>query len=305
MFERMEMRAIDTINDMDIEEDKETTQSSGSTTVAVNSAAVENEIQISMFDKTYFKRCLLMDHEFVCHLLENCKESLNCDKYVNERNKYINMQFYFILTIFTIGMVVGGVIALCCCQAMVYCATDKRVQQRERIHRQNATRSRTTFNDPNRSSEAVLLPRQESTVDSYDQSLVETNPFQDFVQDLFSRRRPRRQYLSSLGQSGTNLVRHLSRNSLNMLRRSQYRANLNNNPHSPTSPVSTTSTSDDNRPVTARSFSFVVYDRPEDETTINHNNEFILGELRRQRPCTPPPQYEQCVNKNEFDKRSI
>lgn len=131
MYQRMEM-SLDQLNAKDVEENERLRNSSLAT---LNTTQVEQEQIMSLFNKTYFKRCLIMDHEFVCHLLENCKNSLNCDRYLDEQQRHTKINFYFVVAVFVIGMFIGCVLALCCCQAVVYCRVDKQRRAVDRPRR--------------------------------------------------------------------------------------------------------------------------------------------------------------------------
>lgn len=149
--------------------------------------------------------------------------------------------------------------------------------------------------------------------------MEESSGFHEFVNELFSRRRSRRQMISAIGQQGTNLVRQLSRSSLNLLRRQQNRAaNASarnaNAPYTPTSPVTPSSPSSNlyeplvYEPADApRTFSggggggCAVIGRSRSFTyspeAINSNNDDVLEEILRQhrRSESPPPTYDLCV----------
>lgn len=301
MFQRMEM-SLDKISVKDIEENDLLRNTS---LAKINATQVEKELVMSLFNKTYFKRCLIMDHEFVCHLLENCKDSLNCEKYMDEQQRHTKLNYYFVIAIFVIGVFIGCVMALCCCQACMYCSMDKQRTRRRRVYEQDSyqnvqlrptdegQRGRGRYTNG-----AGERETQSTTVDSH--ALVESNGFHDFVNELFSRRRSRRQMISAIGQQGTNLVRQLSRSSMNLLRRTQSRA-ANASARAagpvlqqPQSPGSDIYEQIDYPPMRERSRSFTY--SPE---MINSNNtDYLIGDLMRQqhrRSESPPPNYDLCV----------
>lgn len=304
MFQRMEL-SLDKLNEKDIEENEMLRNTS---LAKINASHVEKELVMSLFNKTYFKRCLLMDHEFVCHLLENCKESLNCEKYMDEQQRHTQLNFYFILVVFIIGVFIGCVLALCCCQAIVYCRMDKQRARRRRVYEQESynnvqLRNMDSQGQRGRQGQGYSSGRerdtQSTTVDSGDRALVESNGFHDFVNDLFSRRRSRRQMMSAIGQQGTNLVRALSRSSMNLLRRSQSRAaNANARAAGPQLQTPTTPIYEpvEYPPPRERSRSFTY-----SSEQINHsgNNNYLIEDLLRQqrRSESPPPSYQDlCVS---------
>lgn len=273
---------------------------------------------MSLFNKTYFKRCLIMDHEFVCHLLENCKNSLNCEKYLDEQQKHTQLNFYFVLIIFIIGVFIGCILALCCCQACLYCRMDKQRARRRRTREfAGESYSGVQMRPTNHSRTSGVRnrdTREESAEEVEDPdrtAVVESNGFHEFVNELFSRRRSRRQMISAFGQQGTNLVRQLSRSSMNLLRRSQSRANNANaraaagsQPREPSQPGSSPVyetlmysgaplAQAQPRRVRSNSFTYSA------EMVNNSNaNDYLIEDLIRQqhrRSESPPPNYELCV----------
>lgn len=139
-------------------------------------------------------------------------------------------------------------------------------------------------------------------------AVVEANGFHDFVNELFSRRRSRRAMISAIGQQGTNLVRQLSRSSMNLLRRSQYRAanatarnagSPGGGPQTPSSPIyepvdypPPPQLLPSARAIRSRSFTY----SPE-MINGNNRNDYLIEELllRQQRTDSPPPTYDLCV----------
>lgn len=320
-FQRMEMTDLDLINQSDIAENDVLRNTS---LARINATQVEKELVMSLFNKTYFKRCLIMDHEFVCHLLENCKNSLNCEKYLNEQQKHTQLNFYFVIVIFIIGVFIGCILALCCCQACLYCRMDKQ-RARQRRTRQFAGASYTgvqmrpldrsrSAGDRNRDTQQQQNAEEVGETDTDRTAVVESNGFHEFVNELFSRRRSRRQMISAFSQQGTNLVRQLSRSSMNLLRRSQYRTNNANaraaggsqqreqSQPAPSSPVYEVlmysgTPLDQTQPRRVRSNSFTY----SAEMVNNSNgNDYLIENLMRQqqqnrRSESPPPNYELCV----------
>lgn len=310
MFQRMEM-SLDKINTSDIQENDMLKNTS---LAKMNATAVEKEFVMSLFNKTYFKRCLMMDHEFVCHLLENCKESLNCEKYMEEQQRHTKINFYFIIAIFVIGMFIGAVLALCCCQACIYCRTDKQRRRHGRIYEtvdpyrgvQMRSMNDTQRQRYNQEYSSSAPPPPPGDRERYTESaLVESNGFHDFVNELFSRRRSRRQMISAIGQQGTNLVRQLSRSSMNLLRRSQSRAAnasarnaANQPPQTPQTPIT---------PPVYESLDYSTAPPPEirersrsftySPDMINSNNDYLIQDLlsQQRRSESPPPNYDLCV----------
>lgn len=296
MFQRLEMHtSLDKITDKDIEENDLLRNNSLAT---LNATRVEQELIMTLFNKTYFKRCLLMDHEFVCHLLENCKNSLSCDKYLEEQQRHTRVNYYFVLAIFVIGVFLGCVLALCCCQAVIYCRVDKQRAQHRRRQQQQQSR----LYEDTAGVQMRDVGRMRTAVDRDTQStaVVESNGFHDFVNELFSRRRSRRQMISAIGQQGTNLVRQLSRSSMNLLRRSQYRAaNASARSQQPTSVTPDT-------PPTPHVYEPVGYGMPRERSRsftytpemVNSNNDYLIQDLMRQQQrqsVDSPPPYDMCV----------
>lgn len=308
MFQRIEM-SLDKLNETDIRENELLRNAS---LAKINVTHIETELAMSLFNKTYFKRCLLMDHEFVCHLLENCKESMNCEKYLEQQQKQNQMGLFFHLVIFIIGIFIGCVLALCCCQLEAFCRIDKERARRERARRQGrdsyhnvqlrpmSERQRGRGGGHTLATGAARDERETMLDDrSSAGALVESNGFHDFVNELFSRRRSRRQMISAIGQQGTNLVRQLSRSSLNLLRRSQSRAANASaraaglTPSTPTAPPNYEPVDFTQIPsMRERSQSFTY--SPE---MINSNNHNLIEDILREqnRSESPPPTYDLCV----------
>ena len=265
---------------------------------------------MGLFNKTYFKRCLLMDHEFVCHLLENCKDSFNCEKYVQEHQRNNHMSFYLFLFVLTFGIFIGAICMLCCIMALDCCRTGKK-RRRRNINSWEYTgggasegvQMRPINQSQRRGYSRSTAPTDRSTqstrVDSG--AVVESTGFHDFVNELFARRRSRRQMISAIGQQGTNLVRQLSRSSLNLLRRSQSRAanasaraaGMPNRPDTPTSPTYEALDPPTPQGVIPRSRSFTY-----SSEMVNSNNDYLIEGLlsqQQRRSESPPPNYELCV----------
>lgn len=100
------MQSLDKFTQKDIDE----SDSLKNTSLAkINASEVEEELVMGLFNKTYFKRCLLMDHEIVCHLLETCKES--CNRMAGEDQKNFNLihMLLFCFVCVVLGVVIGAI----------------------------------------------------------------------------------------------------------------------------------------------------------------------------------------------------
>uniref|UniRef100_A0A1L8D9Y6 Uncharacterized protein n=2 Tax=Nyssomyia neivai TaxID=330878 RepID=A0A1L8D9Y6_9DIPT len=263
MFERMEMLPSLPVPDLSKEDssaefsdlnESESTETDYDLLLHHHNRATKLDEMYKMHNqRTSFRDCLEMDEEFVCHLLMNCKEEPK-DKVEKEdtsqTNKYLRHAslILFGLGIF-LGTIVGGVCSLFCAKVYKDCDENLNVRRELRSIIRDARDDFSSYHEASRLNhpeeehpreEALRQPRRPrrctrpAPQPPVSRELVESNnAFHDFVSDLFSRRRRGHHYLETIQHRGTNLIRQMSRSTLNLFQRStSQRASA---PASPTS----------------------------------------------------------------------
>ncbi|XP_055681599.1 uncharacterized protein LOC129789018 [Lutzomyia longipalpis] len=253
MFERMEMLPSLPVDEAskedsgelsDLTDESESTESDYDLLLHHHNRASKLDEMYKMHNqRTSFRDCLEMNEEFVCHLLMNCKEEQptkdkGAQEEENRTTKYLRHAslILFGLGIF-LGTIVGGVCSLFCAKVYKDCDENLTVRRELRSIIRDARDDFSSYHEasrlnhpeePQQREEALRQPRRprrctrpapQPPVNHHRELVESNNAFHDFVTDLFSRRR-RGHYLETIHHRGTNLIRQMSRSTLNLFQRS-------------------------------------------------------------------------------------